>query len=310
MINLRHIKFLVIIIFSLLLSSQSFADKKFKKDLKKVSKDNTFINSKGEAYPLEKTLDKKNTLLIVYNHGSGNDQTLDKCSKKWNKVPPIILNLHDKKIKDHKVRIYHLCSGVRGWSQNHQDKLDERYKNKKQKEFLDIIKTNDDIIKFQTQKQFIKQKLINKKIDSLIDQGFEDIILVGHSAGAWASITLKSQFPKKIDGVIAFNPAFTGTLKNRREWPLWAMIRKYGVNKINLSNLQNTMVYVHDKDNYEKSKTLSFLNLNSVNFKDISKSNCKPKLIYGKHHGIPLTKCFAESDVNQKELIKFLEGIL
>ena len=37
MINLRHIKFLVIIIFSLLLSSQSFADKKFEKDLKKIS---------------------------------------------------------------------------------------------------------------------------------------------------------------------------------------------------------------------------------------------------------------------------------
>ena len=34
MINLRHIKFLAIIIFSLLLSSQSFADKKFDKDLK------------------------------------------------------------------------------------------------------------------------------------------------------------------------------------------------------------------------------------------------------------------------------------
>ena len=31
MINLRHIKFLAIIIFSLLLSAQSFADKKFKK---------------------------------------------------------------------------------------------------------------------------------------------------------------------------------------------------------------------------------------------------------------------------------------
>ena len=69
------------------------------------------------------------------------------------------------------------------------------------------------------------------------------------------------------------------------------------------------MVYVHDKDNHETSKILSFLNLNSVNFKDISKSNCKPKLIFGKHHGLPLTKCFAESDVNQKEMIKFLEGI-
>ena len=36
MINLRHIKFLGIIIFGLLLSSQSFADKKFDKDLKNI----------------------------------------------------------------------------------------------------------------------------------------------------------------------------------------------------------------------------------------------------------------------------------
>ena len=52
-------KILGLIILGLLLSSQSFADKNFDKDLKKVSKDNTFINSKGEAYPLEETLDKK-----------------------------------------------------------------------------------------------------------------------------------------------------------------------------------------------------------------------------------------------------------
>ena len=49
MINLRHIKFLVIIIFSLLLSNQSFADKKFEKDLKKISKDNGFIDNKGKC---------------------------------------------------------------------------------------------------------------------------------------------------------------------------------------------------------------------------------------------------------------------
>jgi len=34
-------------------------------------------------------------------------------AKKWNQVPPIIFNLHDKKIKDFKVKIYHLYSGVR-----------------------------------------------------------------------------------------------------------------------------------------------------------------------------------------------------
>ena len=309
MINLRHIKFLAIIIFSLLLSAQSFADKKFEKDLKKISKDSGFVDNLGKIYPIDDITDKKNTLIVVYNHGSQNDQTLDKCNKKWNKVPPIILNLHDKKINDLKIKILKFCSGVRGWSKNHQDKMDARYKNKKQKEFLNIIKTDGDKIKFQTQKQFVKQKLINQKIDDLINLGFNNIILVGHSAGGWASITLKSQFPKKIGAVIAINPAFSGKFSNRKNWPFWAIIREYGVSQIDIPNLKNIMVYVHDKDEWETSESLSFLNIDNVNFKNISKSNCKAKLIFGKHHGIPLTKCFAESDVNKKEMINFLEGI-
>jgi len=309
MINLRHIKFLGIIIFSLLLSTQSFADKKFEKDLKKISKDSGFVDNLGKIYPIDDIKDKKNTLIVVYNHGSQNDQTLDKCNKKWNKVPPIILNLHDKKINDLKIKILKFCSGVRGWSKNHQDKMDARYKNKKQKEFLNIIKTDGDKIKFETQKQFVKQKLINQKIEDLINLGFNNIILVGHSAGGWASITLKSQFPKKIGAVIAINPAFSGKFSNRKNWPFWAIIREYGVSQIDIPNLKNIMVYVHDKDEWETSESLSFLNIDNVNFKNISKSNCKAKLIFGKHHGIPLTKCFAESDVNKKEMINFLEGI-
>ena len=52
MINLRHInKLLRIIVFSLLLSTQVFADKKadkrFEKDLKKISKDNGFVDNLG-----------------------------------------------------------------------------------------------------------------------------------------------------------------------------------------------------------------------------------------------------------------------
>ena len=45
MINLRHMKFLGTIIFSLLLSSQSFADKKFEKDLKKLSAEVAFFDN-------------------------------------------------------------------------------------------------------------------------------------------------------------------------------------------------------------------------------------------------------------------------
>ena len=314
MINLRHIiKFLEIIIFSLLLSTQVFADKKadnrFEKDLKKISKDNGFVNNLGKVYPVDNISDKKNTILIVYTHGSNNDHHIDKCNKKWNKVPPIILNLHDKKIKDLKVKIYNLCSGVRGWTKNHWKKMDDIYKNSSKDNFSKIIKDDFDRIRFNGAKQFRKQKVIINKVDELINLGFENIILAGYSAGGWASITLKSKYPNKISGTIAINQAFSGKLNNRREWKFWELVRTYGVSQIDLKNLNNTIIYVHDKDGWETSKTLSFLNLDTVEYKDISKSKCKPKFIFGKHHGIPLTKCFAESDVNQKEMIKFLEGI-
>ena len=309
MINLRHIKFLGIIIFSLLLSTQAFADKKFEKDLKKISKDNGFVDDLGKIYPIDNISDKKSTILIVYTHGSGNDQNIDKCKKKWNKVPPIIFNLHDKKIKDLKVKIYHLCSGVRGWTENHWRKMDDIFKNASKSNFSKIIKDDFDRIKFDGAKQFRKQKVIINKIDELSNLGFKNIILAGHSAGGWASITLKSKYPNKISGAIAINPAFSGTLKNRKEWKFWELLREYGISQINLTSLKNTLIYVHDKDDHENSKSLSFLKLDTVVYKDISNTDCKAKLIFGKHHGIPLTKCFAESDVNQKEMIKFLEGI-
>ena len=300
---------ILITILFILISTNSFADKKFEKDLKKVSKDNGFINNTGKIYQIENISDKKNIILIVYTHGSQGEQTLDKCNKKWNKVPPIILNLHDKKIKDLKVKVYHLCSGVRGWTENHWRKMDDIYKNSSKDNFSKIIKDDFDRIKFNGAKQFRKQKVIINKVDELINLGFENIILAGHSAGGWASITLKSKYPNKISGTIAINPAFSGKLNNRREWKFWELVRTYGVSQIDLKNLNNTIIYVHDKDSWETSKTLSFLNLNNVMYKDISKSDCKAKLIFGKHHGIPLTKCFAESDVNKKEMIKFLEEI-
>ena len=52
-------KFLVTIILSLLLSNHSFADKKFDKDLKKVSKDNGLIKKNGKIYSIDNISDKK-----------------------------------------------------------------------------------------------------------------------------------------------------------------------------------------------------------------------------------------------------------
>ena len=154
-------KFLIIIIFSLLLSTQGFADKRFDKDLKKVSKDNAFINNKGEVYSIEEISDKQNTILVIYNHGSGPDHKMEKCLKSWNLPPLIITNLHNKEIKGYKVKIYRLCSGVRGWTENERDKMyDDHKKNKK----LSVgLKDNEGSILINEQLQFVRQKIIEKK---------------------------------------------------------------------------------------------------------------------------------------------------
>ena len=115
-------KILIIILF-ILLNTNTFADKKFEKDLKKISKDNAFIDNTGKIYSVDKIDNKENTILIIYAHGAMSDQKLDKCLSKWNLVPQVIRNLHNKKINNSEVKIYRLCSGVRGWSQSEQDKM-------------------------------------------------------------------------------------------------------------------------------------------------------------------------------------------
>ena len=187
----------------LLIFTNCYADKKFDKDLKKVSKLNGFVDSKGAIYSIEQISNKENTILILYNHGSGNDQVLDKCSKPWNKTPPVLLGLHDKKINNFQIKIYHLCSGVRGWTQDEQGRMWQAHVDSG-KLSLTLVDNNGTPL-IQRQKQLLKQKIIKKKVDDLKEKGFENIVLAGHSAGAWASITLKSKFPENIDGVIATN---------------------------------------------------------------------------------------------------------
>ena len=82
MINLRHIiKFLGLITLGLLLSSQSFADKKFDKDLKILSKFNSFINNKGESYSSDIKFIKDKTIILIYAHGHLTSRR-EKCTKK------------------------------------------------------------------------------------------------------------------------------------------------------------------------------------------------------------------------------------
>ena len=150
------------------------------------------------------------------------------------------------------------------------------------------------------------------KVDEFIAKGFDNIVLSGHSGGAWTSLVIKSNFPNQIDGTIAFAPRRSckyAKAKNPDKGGVnW---RNYKNLLIKVDKLDKVLVYTHEKDRYESSKTaLSFLsNTKIVKFIDLSDTKCKGKVMFGGYHGIAVTKCFANKDPRSKEVIKYLEEI-
>ena len=306
-------KQILILIIFLLINSNSFAYKKFEKDLKKLSKFNSFIDNRGNPYQIEEGLNKDKTIILIYTHGSsGKERSLDKCQKKWRKVPPVIYELDGIKIKDFTIKVYKLCFGVRGWSQSEEDKFWDIYdKNNQDVNSVLMLKDKNGIFLVDKTEVSTKKKVLKLKVEDFNDKGFRNIVLAGHSAGAWSSLVLKSEIPNQINGVIAFSPARSGKFamkKNpHRGWINW---RNYKMSLIKVDKLSKVLVYAHEKDPYENTKTLSFLSdVKTVRFIDLSDTKCKKKTTLGGYHGIHLTKCFAERDPKRNEIIKYLDQI-
>ena len=129
-------KIFLILIF-LFISNNLFANTLEYKGLEKLSKNNTFMNDKGKPYSIEEISDKNSSLVIIYNHGSIQDHKQDSCKAKpkfgylWDAAEvPAILKLHNKKINGLEVKIYRLCSGVKGMSVKNQKKYRKELKSK------------------------------------------------------------------------------------------------------------------------------------------------------------------------------------
>ena len=97
----------LIFLFILIFSFSCFAaSKRFEKDLNKVSKLNSFIDDQAKLYLEGDIGNKKDILLIIYNHGSDDETKLDLCTREWNNVPPVIFQLHNQKINNLTIKIY------------------------------------------------------------------------------------------------------------------------------------------------------------------------------------------------------------
>ena len=307
-------KIFLTIIF-LLVTNNLFANTLEYKGLEKLSKNNTFMNDKGEPYSIDEISDKKNSVVIIYNHGSIQDHKQDPCKAKpkfgyvWDAaVVPAILKLHNKIINGLEVKIYRVCSGVKGMSVKNQKKYRKELKSKGKINLVD------------EHKNIKRPNIILNEVKNLKKLGFDKIILSGYSAGGWSSLFLQSRYPEKIIGTIAFNPAFAGPKKEwQKKYPEWGAFREDSINKFNKADTINAIVFAHKDDIFEDPKTLSFFenfkNLSLIDYSELKPTKCNwadvnEKMTADKGHNIPQSKCFTKYLESKNYLISFLENIL
>ena len=302
-------------IFFLIFTNNLLANSLEYKGLEKLSKNNTFMNEKGKPYSIEEISDKKNSLVIIYNHGSIQDHKQDSCKAKpkfgyiWDAaVVPAILKLHNKKINGLEVKIYRVCSGVKGIPVKIQKKYRKELKSKGKINLVD------------EHKNIKRQNIILNEVENLKNLGFDNIILSGYSAGGWSSLVLQSRHPEKIIGTIAFNPAFAGPKNEwQKKFPEWGAFRELQVNEFNKADTINAIIFAHEDDIFEDPKTLSFFenfkDFNLIDYSELKPTSCtwadgNEKMTADKGHNIPQSKCFTKYLEDKNHLISFLEKIL
>ena len=304
---------ILLLFFNNYVFAKSKFEKKFEKDLKKISKLNSFVDNQGNHYILDQNIDKDKTIILIYTHGQWSFSKLNGCNKIWGQIPPVIYQLDGTQIKDFTLKTYQLCSGVSdGRTQREKDYFWEVYdKNNQDPKSVLNLKDKNGVLLIDKSKLNTKRKVIKMKIDEFKNEGFKNIVLSGHSAGGWDSLVLKSKYSSDIDGVIAFHPGRSGKFaKEKKPHKGWINWRNYKISLINVEQLENVLVYSHDKDDHENTQTLKFLsNSNFVKFLNVSDTSCKKKIKTGGWHGITLTKCFADEDPRSKEIIKYLKQI-
>ena len=82
---------LFVLVSTLTYAKETKFEKRLQKDIKKLSKISGFIDNELKLYDEETILDKKNTIIIIYNHGSYKPETRrEECIKGAGRIPEAI----------------------------------------------------------------------------------------------------------------------------------------------------------------------------------------------------------------------------
>lgn len=179
------------------------------------------------------------TVVLIYNHGSDQEFIPDPCepaagdASEWS-VPSILADLSGTRVAGKVIAVYGYCTPSRVGEYRHAKRAGEPKVVKRARE-------------------------IGLLADRFAGLGVPrpQIFLVGHSAGAWASLLAARERPRAVNAVIAFGPAFAGRRATR---PLgWEWLRGAQVAYLSGAAQIDALVFAFEGDHYEPPEDLAFL---------------------------------------------------
>ena len=212
-----------------------------------VSKnDQTFpyANEYRNETPLPTIDNAENKKLVIWLHGQDNPRQKESCSAQYNLPPKTILAL-DERADTH---VYYHCTSV----------IDPK---------MDGDNVPDDGVHYIHGRAYGYYTLGRRdELETLLDRFLDigvlpaNIVLAGHSAGAWTALLAAASYPEKFNGLIAFAPSFAGKRREEKRYPWWRkIIRPEQVEMIIRPNTVRKLVFAYEDDLFNRPAELAFI---------------------------------------------------
>ena len=236
-------KILIVVIFSLILCGNAFANGKILKS--------GFITKSASVNESMNINDPKNKIIIIYNHGQNKNDKAIKNECIWISQIRNQASLVDVEINNKKIMVYNFCTNdlAGDMSPKKYWKFKEPYEGTHK---LDKrIEKNLELVD-----KFVKIGVPRKQI-----------IISGHSCGGLLTLMLLAAHPEKVGGGISYMQACYGKLsknykvkkvgseealaKFAKKYPGGAELRQRQIDNIKKLNNVPVLAFTHPKDKYE-----------------------------------------------------------
>ena len=223
--------------------------------------------------------------LVIYSHGSREEFLADRCAPRGDTTPSVVRDLVGARIAGFRLAVYADCTPTR---------------------------RGDFVAAQHAGAPKVEERAAD--LERLIERFWaaglppQRIVLMGHSAGAWASLWTARDADPPVAGVIAVAPAFAGPARTRSAG--WRWLREVHERELAASRRLPALVFAFRDDAFETPQTLSFLErIPGVDLVAVPPAGADPPACAGATaHRAIFTPCFEREQ--QARIRAFLAHVL